>query len=47
MTWHTATVPRDRLARLLVSIRQAGGVVTSSRPQREEVRVTWTSAAPR
>jgi len=47
MTWHTATVPPDRLAPLLASIRRAGGVVTSSRPQRDGVRITWTSAAPR
>lgn len=47
MTWHTATVPRDGLAPLLASIRREGGVVTSSLPQREEVRVTWTSAGPR
>jgi hypothetical protein len=47
MTWHTATVPRDRLSPLLASIRRSGGVVTRSLPQREDVRVTWTSTAPR
>ena len=43
MTWHTATVPADRLGALLASIRTAGGVVAYSRPGASGVRVTWTT----
>ena len=42
MTWHSTTVPNDRLAALLMTIRGTGGTVTSSQPQADGVNVTWT-----
>ena len=43
MTWHSTTVPTDRLAALLMTIRGTGGTVTNSKPQVDGVRVTWTT----
>jgi len=43
MTWRTATVPTDRLAALLASIRSDGGTVTSSHPDCGQVCVIWTT----
>jgi hypothetical protein len=43
MNWHSATVPTERLAALLTTIRGTGGTVTNSQPQADRVRVTWTT----
>ncbi len=43
MTWNTATVATDRLAKFLATIRSTGGTITSSRPEADGVRVTWTT----
>jgi hypothetical protein len=43
MTWHSATVPTERLAALLMTIRGTEGTVTSSEPQDDGVHVTWTT----
>ena len=43
MTWQSATVPTDRLASLLTTIRGTGGKVTHSKPQVDGVHVTWTT----
>ena len=43
MTWNSTTVPNDRLAALLMTIRSTGGTVTNSKPQTDHVRVTWTT----
>ena len=32
MTWHTATVPVDRMSALLTTIRSTGGTVTHCLP---------------
>jgi len=45
MTWHTETVAAAGLVDLLAMIRRAGGVVTSSCPDIDKVRVTWTSSS--
>ena len=44
MNWHTRTVPPEALASLLASIRRIGGTVACSRPGRDGVLVTWTTA---
>ncbi|MFD1251057.1 hypothetical protein ACFQ3F_24915 [Nocardioides ginsengisoli] len=45
MTWHTATVDRRDLDRLLARIRGAGGVVACCRPDCDRICVTWTTGA--
>ncbi len=46
MTWHTATVPTDRMSALLRTIRSTGGTVTHCQPQKDCVRLTWTTTTP-
>jgi hypothetical protein len=43
MTWHTESVDAGSLAELIASIRDAGGIIISSRPEAELVQVTWTT----
>jgi hypothetical protein len=43
MTWHSATVPADRLVSLLATIRSGGGTITNSKPQLDTVELTWTT----
>ena len=43
MTWHTATIPGESLASLLIRIRTAGGTVACSTPGADGIRVTWTT----
>lgn len=45
MTWHSTVVPAADLATLLDRIRSMGGTVTSSRPETNGARVTWTTTS--
>jgi hypothetical protein len=40
MTWNSTTVPTDRPAALLMTIRSTGGTVTHAKPHTDGVRVT-------
>ena len=46
MTWHTATLPTDRMAALLTTIQRTGGTVRHYQPQTDGVRLTWTTTTP-
>jgi len=41
MTWHSVTVRAEELRQLLETIRQAGGVITNSRPVTGSYVVTY------
>ena len=41
MTWHSVTVRDEELRQLLERIRQAGGVITNSRPAPGSYVVTY------
>ncbi|WP_275890243.1 hypothetical protein [Nocardioides faecalis] len=41
MSWHTTTVPREGLARLIADIRRQGGTVGSCRRCPAGLLVTW------
>jgi hypothetical protein len=43
MTWHATVVPANALEPLVANIRAHGGIVTSSRPEANGIRVTWTT----
>ena len=43
MTWHTVTIPPADLATTLDAIQRVRGTVTSSKPERDGIHLTWTT----